>query len=342
MLNKYQSLFVLFIFFSLSCGSKNGGELPPPEPPAFVFAKGADVSWLTEMEAAGVSFKNSSGQTTECMTLLKGLGMNAIRLRVWVNPSDNWSSPTDVIAKAVRAKNLGLRIMIDFHYSDSWADPGQQTIPAAWAAQDFATLQTSVYNHTYNVLNALKANNVTPEWVQIGNETNNGMLWPVGMASVSMSNFAAFINKGYQAVKAVDSSIKVIVHISNGNDNGLFRWIFSGLETNHANWDIIGMSLYPDPSNWSSMNTQCLSNMNDMVTRFNKPVMITEVGMSWDQPLACKSFISDLIAKTKSIAGNKGLGVFYWEPQCFNNWKGYTKGAFDNSGKPTIALEAFN
>jgi arabinogalactan endo-1,4-beta-galactosidase len=273
---------------------------------------------------------------------LKNLGMNSIRLRVWVDPAGGWCNTADVVAKAVRAKNLGMRIMIDFHYSDSWADPGQQNKPAAWAAQDFATLQTSVYNHTFSVLTTLKANGVTPEWVQVGNETNDGMLWPTGKASVNMANFAALELQGYNAVKAVDNTIKVIVHISNGYDNSLFRWIFDGLKNNGGKWDIIGMSLYPSTSNWATLNSQCLTNMNDMVSRYSTPVMICEVGMSWDQPVACNSFLTDLITKVKSVSGNNGLGVFYWEPESYNNWQGFTFGAFDNSGKPTAALNAFN
>lgn len=294
------------------------------------------------MESSGIKFYNSSGSEQDCMTILKNLGMNAIRLRVWVNPSNGWCNTADVVAKAVRAKNLGFKIMIDFHYSDTWADPGHQTKPAAWASQDFATLQTSVYNHTADVLNALKSSAVIPTWVQAGNETNDGMLWPDGKASANMNQFALLVNAGYNAAKSVDTSIKVIVHISNGYDNNLFRWIFDGLKSNGAKWDIIGMSLYPTTANWSTLNTQCLSNMNDMVARYNKDVMICEAGMSWDQATICNSFLTDLITKTKSVTGGRGLGVFYWEPESYNNWQGYTLGAFDNSGKPTAALNAFN
>jgi arabinogalactan endo-1,4-beta-galactosidase len=178
--------------------------------------------------------------------------------------------------------------------------------------------------------------------VQVGNETNDGMLWPDGKASVNRNNFAQLVIAGYNAVKAVDASIKVIVHISNGYDNNLFRWIFDGLKNNGAQWDIIGMSLYPTPSNWSALNNQCLSNMNDMVSRYNKDVMVLEVGMSWDQATACNSFLTDLITKVRAVSGGRGLGVLYWEPEAYNNWQGYTLGAFDNSGKPTVALNAFN
>ncbi len=318
-----------------------GGTTPPVTNPPVDIAKGADISWLTQMEASGRKFYNSSGTEQDCMQILKDLGMNAIRLRVWVDPSNGWNNTADVVAKALRAKNLAMKIMIDFHYSDSWADPGKQTKPSAWAAQDFSTLKQSLTTHTTSVLNALKTNGIVPTWVQVGNETNDGMLWPDGKASTNMSNFAQLVIAGYNAVKAVDASIKVIVHISNGYDNNLFRWIFDGLKNNGAQWDIIGMSLYPNASNWSTLNSQCLNNMNDMVSRYNKDIMVLEVGMSWDQATACNSFLTDLIVKVKSVSGGKGIGVFYWEPEAYNNWQSYTLGAFDNSGKPTAALSAF-
>ncbi len=336
-------LFMVTVFFSCSKPSRNNDPGPPAPPPNPNFIKGVDISWVTQMEAAGRKFYNSAGAEQECMALLKSLGTNSIRLRVWVNPAaGGWNNTADVVAKAVRAKNLGLRIMIDFHYSDTWADPGHQAKPAAWAAQDLATLKISVASHTTIVLNELKNNGISPEWVQVGNETNDGMLWPEGKASTNMANFAQLINAGYDAVKGVFPSAKVIVHVSNGWDNSLFRWMFDGLKNNSGKFDIIGMSLYPTSANWATLNAQCLSNMNDMVARYDKEVMVVEVGMSWDQPAACNSFLADLITKTKSVTGNKGLGVLYWEPQAYNSWQGYTLGAFDNSGKPTVDLNEFN
>ena len=339
----FKTVAFFFLLFAITCCRKPGtGEAKPNVPVIHNdFAKGADISWITEMESAGRKFYNSAGVEQDCFQLFKDLGMNTIRLRVWVNPANGWNGITDVVAKAVRAKNLGMKIMIDFHYSDSWADPGKQSKPVAWASQDFPTLKQSLTNHTITVLNALKSAGVTPTWVQVGNETNDGMLWPDGKASTNMNNFAQLVNAGYTAVKTVDPSIKVIVHISNGWDNSLFRWIFDGLKNYSAQWDIIGMSLYPTPANWSTLNSQCLTNMNDMVARYNKDVMVVEVGMSWDQPTACNAFLTDLIAKVNSVSNNRGLGVLYWEPEVYNNWQGYTLGAFDNSGKPTAALNAF-
>ncbi len=338
-------LYIFAIVATSGCKKTKSAE-PTPTPPPVVqtnFVKGADVGWITEMEAAGKKFYTAAGVETEVITLMKSLGMNTIRLRVWVNPSPSWNNAADVITKAVRAKNLGMRVMINFHYSDSWADPGQQTKPAAWASMNFTELKAALANHTTDVLSQLKSAGVTPEWVQVGNETNNGMLWPEGRASTNMSNYAQLVNAGYDAVKAVFASAKVIVHVSNGWDNGLFQWNIGGLINNGAKFDVIGMSLYPSyvAAGWASANQQCLTNINDMVTRYNKEVMVVEVGMPWDSAPECKLFLTDLIAKIKSVPNNKGLGVLYWEPQCYGGWKGYTLGAFDNSGKPTIAMDAF-
>jgi arabinogalactan endo-1,4-beta-galactosidase len=340
------SSVLLFALLAFSACKKTEAPFqiatPAPTPTApSGFALGADISWLTEMESAGKKFYNTAGVEQDLLTVLKGVGMNTVRLRVWVNPANGWNNTADVVAKAVRAKNQSMRVMIDFHYSDSWADPGKQTKPAAWAAQDINGLKASVANHTTDVLKAVKAAGVTPEWVQVGNETNNGMLWPEGRASTNMANFTQLVNAGYDAVKAIFPSARVIVHVSNGWDNSLFRWLFDGLKSNGGKWDVIGMSLYPSPTNWSTYNSQALTNMNDMIARYGKEVMIVEVGMSWDQETAANAFLTDLIAKTKAISGNKGLGVLYWEPQAYNSWQGYTLGAFDNTGKPTAALNAF-
>jgi arabinogalactan endo-1,4-beta-galactosidase len=302
--------------------------------------KGADISWVPRMEAAGKRFYDDNGAQQDVLQILKDHGINAVRLRTWVNPSgDNCSghcSKSEMVALARRAKAMGFRIMIDFHYSDSWADPGKQFKPAAWRSLDFNGLMKRTYDYTFDVMNTLKANGIVPDWVQVGNETNNGMLWEDGRASANMRNFAWLVNCGYDAVKATTGS-PVIVHISNGYDNGLFRWIFDGLRANGGKFDIIGMSLYPTPGNWSTLNSQTLANMNDMRARYGKPTMITEVGMDYTAAGAARSFIVDLMNKVNTA---RGLGVFYWEPQAYG-WCGYNKGAWNPNGQPTIALDAF-
>jgi len=340
---KWLWLFSLLMVMSMACKKSPDGATqfyPEPEPPGS-YARGADVSWITEMEAAGKKFYNNDGVAQDLLRILAAKGVNAIRLRVWVNPATDWSAMADVLAKAKRVKAANMRLMVDFHYSDTWADPAHQAKPAAWVGQDITALKTSVYNHTVEVLTLLKDNKIVPEWVQVGNETNNGMLWEEGKASVNMKNFADLVLSGYNAVKAVTPDSKVIVHISNGYDNGLFRWMFDGLKNNGAKWDVIGMSLYPGVDDWSAKNAQCLANMNDMVARYGSEVMICEIGMPAAEPVAAKAFISDLIAKNKSLPDNKGLGVFYWEPQSYGSWNGYGLAAFDDAGKPTVAMDAF-
>ena len=330
----------LFSFIACSDDNSTG----QPEPPVYDmtgFAKGADVSWLTQMEKEGCLFYDVTGRETECMTLLRGLGMNAIRLRVWVNPAGGWCNKNDVLMKAWRAHNLGMRLMIDFHYSDTWADPGKQAKPASWQSLSFDELKNAVAAHTKEVLTALKENGITPEWIQTGNETGDGMLWEDGRASTNMKNYAALNNAGYDAVKEIFPDAKVIVHLQNGYDNSLFRWLFDGLKNNGGKWDAIGMSLYPNVNNWQTMNEQCLTNMNDMISRYGSEVIICEVGMPWDQAETCKAFLTDLIAKAKAVPNNKCLGVFYWEPEGYTKWSGYTLSAFDNTGRPTVALDAF-
>ena len=302
------------------------------------FVNGADISWVTQMEASGISFYDSSGTQQDLLTILGGKGINAIRLRAWVNPSAGYNNTADVVAKALSAKAANMSILIDFHYSDTWADPGDQTKPAAWVNLDFADLDTALYHYTEGVLDTLKANGITPTWVQVGNETSNGMLWPEGEASLNMGQYAALVSSGYNATKSVFPNCKVIVHLANGYDNTTYRWLFDGLKAGGASWDVIGMSLYPTASNWSTYDTECLANMQDMISRYGKQVMICEVGFAENDPTDAEAFLKDIIAKTKSVSG---LGVFYWEPECYNSWQGYGLGAFGNTGEPTIALNAF-
>ncbi len=315
-----------------------------PEPPLYDmsgFAKGADVSWLTEMERSSIKFYDGNDREKECMALLRELGMNSIRLRVWVDPVDGWCNKSDLLVKAFRANNLGMRLMIDFHYSDTWADPGQQTKPAAWTDMDMDELQEAVGDHTREILNELKVHDITPEWIQVGNETGNGMLWEEGKASVNMENYADLNNAGYDTVKEVFPDAKVIVHLHGGHDNDLYRWLFDGLKNNGGKWDVIGMSLYPAADSWQQTNADCIANIRDMISRYDSEVMICEVGMPWDEAEACHDFLADLITKAKAIEDDRCLGVFYWEPQSYGGWKGYTLGAFDENGRPTVALDAF-
>ncbi|HEX3043450.1 MAG TPA: glycosyl hydrolase 53 family protein [Bacillota bacterium] len=294
--------------------------------------KGADVSWLPQMEANGYKFYNASGVQKDCLDILKEYGISAIRLRTWVNPSadkaNGHCSASETASMANRCRNKGFQIMLDFHYSDSWADPGKQYKPAAWASLDFNGLMKKVYDYS----KATQQQVGSTTWTQIGNETNNGMLWETGKASVNPKNYAWLINCGYDGSKAGGAQ-KCIVHVSNGYDNALFRWNFDIIKNNGGKWDMIGMSLYPSTSDWSSKCDQMRNNISDMKSRYGKPVMIVEVGLDYTAATATRDFIK----KARTLGAD---GVFYWEPECYN-WAGYTKGAWGTNGRPTVAMDGF-
>ncbi len=347
---RFQALFCLLMMpLVAACQSNNDPDVVPPSVVRADFAKGADVSWVTEMEADGKRFYDAQGKETDCFVLMKSLGMTAIRLRVWVNPSDGYCGKEDVLQKALRAKAQGLQVMIDFHYSDFWADPGKQTKPAAWQSYSLSELIKAVGEHTQEVLQLLKANGVEVAWVQVGNETATGMLWEEGRAADgNFDNFAQMTLAGYNATKAVYPDAKVILHVDQGDKLGRFTWLFDGLKTAGAKWDIIGMSLYPDPykDNLSKMTSDCVANMSLLAERYGSDVMVVEIGLPWNYDGA-ERYLADFMSRAKAVSHCKG--VFYWEPQCYGDWKpkshgtwaAYTKGAFDRYGRPMPMLNAF-
>ncbi|MCF6129652.1 arabinogalactan endo-1,4-beta-galactosidase [Flavobacterium sp. AS60] len=310
------------------------------------FAKGADVGWLPQMEATGYKFYDTDGKEKDCLQLLKDRGMNSIRLRVWVNPSDDKASghcsKEETIIMALRAQKMGFRIMIDFHYSDSWADPAKQFKPKAWENHSFPELLNDVYNHTFDVINALKVAGVTPEWVQIGNEIPGGMLWPDGSTN-HWDQLGQLLNKGYDAVKAVDKNIKVIVHVDEGNNNAKFRIFFDNATKQKVRYDVIGLSYYPFwiKKDYTEVIADLEFNLNDMVKRYGKEVMIVEIGGEDDKVENTYQLLATAIKAVKNIPNNKGLGVLYWEPQGARSWSHYNLSAWQADGKPSPALDAF-
>ena len=310
------------------------------------FAKGADVGWLPQMEATGYKFYDSDGSEKDCLQLLKDRGMNSIRLRVWVNPNDDKASghcsKEETVVMALRAQKMGFRIMINFHYSDSWADPAKQFKPKAWEKHSFPELLNDVYNHTFDVINALKSAGVTPEWVQVGNEIPGGMMWPEGSTD-NWHQLGQLLNKGYDAVKAVDKNIKVIVHVDEGNNNAKFRKFFDNANEQKVKYDVIGLSYYPYwiKKDYSETIADLQFNLNDMAKRYGKEVMVVEVGGEDDKVQNTYELLAATIKAVKNVPNNKGIGVLYWEPQGARSWSHYALSAWQEDGKPSPALDAF-
>lgn len=310
------------------------------------FAKGADISWTPQMEATGYEFYNEKGEKDDVLKILKSKGMDAIRLRVFVNPNDDKGSghcsKEETVAFAKRLKSLGFRIMIDFHYSDSWADPAKQYKPKAWENLNFEDLKKAVYNHTYDVLLALKKEKITPEWVQVGNEIPNGILWPDGH-SKNFKNLGELLNKGYDAVKAINKKIKVIVHIDEGNNTEKITWFYKNIAEQNVKYDVIGLSYYPYwiKKDWTETIQDLQKNMNYLTKTYNKEVMVVEVGGEDSQVENTYKLLEATIKAVRNVPNKKGTGVFYWEPQGAKSWSGYALSAWLENGKPSPALDAF-
>lgn len=306
------------------------------------FPLGADVGWLTELEAAGEKFYDANGNPVDGIKLLKDeCGINAIRLRVWVAPEGGWNGKEDVLLKARRANQLNLPLMIDFHFSDSWADPGQQRMPAAWKGFGIRQLTGAVSAHVTDVLSALKDAGIDVRWVQVGNEVPYGMMLPAGeVKDQDVHHFPELFEAGYKASKAVYPDAPVILHIDRGHNAELYTWFFGLMEKNNVNYDMIGMSFYPWPyDKWEEQTDELIANIKRVKERYGKPVMICEIGLHYDMDKECARMLTRLLEENKT--GKLFEGVFYWEPEAPAGYNGgYDKSCFKD-GRPTQALSPF-
>ncbi|MGW1724228.1 glycoside hydrolase family 53 protein [Streptomyces sp. NPDC002306] len=306
--------------------------------------KGADISSLAKSEAYGGVYRTGSGTAGDALAILKSAGMNYARLKVWVNPADGYNDRTRVLAMAKRVKARGMKLLVDFHYSDTWADPGKQTKPAAWAGHSYAQLRTDVYNHTYDVLNALKAQGTTADMVQVGNEINGGMMWSEGSTD-HWSQLAGLINSGYGAAKAVSSGTRVALHLANAGDDATVRWWFDNAAAYGIGYDVIGLSYY---GYWHGTLAAAQATLDDVAARYGKPVFVAETAYPFrldsddslpDQIDTTGELVSGYpatpagqLAWTNSVANiveavpnGRGLGVFYWEA----TWTAVTGNGWD-------------
>lgn len=306
--------------------------------------RGGDLSTLPKNEAYGAAYRDASGAAGDAMSILKSSGMNYVRLKVWVNPADGYNNKARVLAMAKRAKALGMKTLVDFHYSDAWADPGKQNKPAAWAGHSYAQLRTDVYNHTYDVLNALKAQGTTADMVQIGNEINGGMLWPEGSTD-RWSQLAGLITSGANAAKAVYSGTKVALHLAEGGDNAGTRWWFDNAVAQKVPFDVIALSYY---GYWHGSLSELQTNLDDAASRYGKPVLVAETAYAHTlanddglennvattgqlvsgypaTPAGQAANLRDVMNVVEAVPGGRGLGAVYWEPA----WTAVTGSGWD-------------
>ena len=318
--------------FFLSGTASTPTRTPTPVPGGGLSIKGADVSTLQQAMDLGQVYYNASGTQQNALDILKGVGVNYIRLRVWVNPVSGYNNMAKVIAFAPQVKSRGMKLLVDLHYSDTWADPGHQTKPSAWNGHSLSQLQSDVYNYTFSVCNGLKNAGATPDMMQVGNEITAGMLWNEGkIVNNDFAPVSSLIKQGYNAVKACNSSTQVMLHTDRGGDNAAARWWYDGVKAQGVQWDVTGLSFY---CYWHGTIPTMQSNVADMKSRYGKPVVIAETaypfsptgnGDSWANEITattpCSGYASSptgqasyLNALKTALTNAGGAGFFYWEP----------------------------
>jgi len=334
------------------------------------FIRGVDISTFPQIDAFGGKF-SVNGKTTNLLDILSDNGVNYIRLRLWHTPRDWYCGLESTLEIAKKVKAHGFKLLLDFHYSDWWADPANQKKPTAWEKLPFALLKDSVYAYTYRVISLLKAEDALPDMVQIGNEISPGMLFPDGAVSgtTGWEKLAQLLNAGINAVhSAANSPVKIMLHLDSGGDNAKSRWWFDNIMAQNVPFDIIGLSYYPW---WHGTLVDLKNNMNDLAVRYNKDILVVEtaypmtnkylndgmdnVGFDADKlipgyPVSVKGqtdFLFTLKNLVKETANNKGIGFIYWEPAWIwqkpfgTAWEYFT--LFDPvSGELLPSIEPFN
>lgn len=344
-----------------------------PQADTSSFIRGIDISTAQQIENAGGVWKVNSA-AEDVLDIFKENGVNYVRLRLWHTPAGGYCGLDSTLKFARLIKAKGFKFLLDIHYSDTWADPGHQTKPAAWDTLSFPILEDSVYLYTKDVITALKNQNALPDMVQIGNEITGGMLWPDGKnygSSGSWTNFASLVKKGIQGVRdaAGNDTVKMMIHIDQGGNNSTCRWFFDSLITSqNVQFDVIGLSYYPWDTTHGAL-IQLKNNLNDIAARYNKNIVIVETAYPWTSgyvndgvnnvgfdstslpkeysisPNGQKDYLTFLRKLIEGVNNKKGIGFFYWEPAYISvppvgsAWENYAM--FDFNGNAFSSLQVF-
>lgn len=313
------------------------------------FIKGADISTLAEVERQGGKFYNEQGVQQDAIAILKHNGVNYVRLRLWVDPKDTHGASygggsndlETTLALAKRVKAQGMKLLLDFHYSDFWTDPGKQFKPKAWQKMNYDQLKVAVHDYTRDTIATFKKEGVLPDMVQIGNEINGGMLWPEGKSwgqgGGEFDRLAGLLNAAISGLRenlSSPSDVKIMLHLAEGTKNDTFHWWFDEITKRNVPFDIIGLSMY---TYWNGPISALKANMDDISKRYNKDVIVVEAayGYSFENCDNAENsfnekeakdggypgtvqgqanFIRDLIQAVIDVPDGRGKGIFYWEP----------------------------
>jgi len=303
---------------------------------AVVLKNGTDVSWVTNYEAAGGKFYTSSGKLIDPFALLKSVKARVARIRVFVNPSYRNGRLSDALNLAQRAKNSGLEVCLDFHFSDDWADPGKQWIPAAWSKNNVSLLATQLSNYVTEALGEFKKRGIILDYVQLGNEITNGMLWPLGRLNgndqTQWRNLANLYNSANSALRTTMPTAKSVLHLDCGGDAARVRWWLNQTWTYRIrDYDIVGVSYYPQ---WHGTLKQLQETLEVISYEFDKPTLIAETAYPYTTqafggdvidgsksfikgypltPSGQAAFLRKLKTMVRTLPNDRGVGVWWWE-----------------------------
>jgi arabinogalactan endo-1,4-beta-galactosidase len=316
------------------------------------YAVGADLSFLRQAEEMGTAFKEG-GRTKPGIRIFKDHGYNWVRLRLFHSPTRLPNGLEYTVAQAKEAKKLGFKFLLNYHYSDTWADPGKQFIPRAWQGKSHAELVGAVFEYTRDSVAAFREAGVPPDMVQIGNEVSNGMLWPDGRLPGRWDHFAELVKAGIRGVDAGRGQgprPRIMIHIDKGGDRRQTKAFFDKLHSYGVEYDVIGQSYYPW---WHGTLLDLRENLHFMATAYRKDVILVEVAYCWrpteyrgkaapfpETPAGQKEFLDEVNRLVLSTPDQRGAGVFWWEPAVAGHLR--SRGFFDDDGNALPVINVFD
>lgn len=307
----------------LAAMAQGVGEIP--------YTIGADISWLQSQEDRGTEFSDG-GIKGDALEILRDNGFNYIRLRLFVDPRselgysrrEGYCDLEHTLQMAHRIKQAGMMFLLDFHYSDNWADPQKQIMPQAWQTYSYMEVQEALYNHTREVLEALVKQGTAPDMVQVGNEVSNGMLWPYGSVRHSFEGLCGLLKEGVRAVREVTPEAAIMLHVALGGQHEESVRFFEAMNRYGVEYDLIGQSYYPE---WHGTLEELEFNLRDLATRYHKPIIVVEY----------RDHFKEIDRIVRSLPEALGRGTFIWEATSPQWGK-----LFDEEGAATPALDDYN
>lgn len=316
------------------------------------YAVGADLSFLKQAEENGTVFKDE-GQAKPGLQIFKEHGYNWIRLRLFHTPTRLPNNLEYTVALAKEARQRGFKFLLNYHYSDTWADPGKQTLPRAWQGKTHPELVQAVFEYTRDTIIAFREAGVLPDMVQVGNEITPGMLWPDGKLPGNWPNFAELVKAGIRGVEAgspTNRRPRIMIHIDRGGDQKTTRYFFDKLNSYGVAYDVIGQSYYPW---WHGSLLDLRENLIFMANEYHKDIIVVEVAYCWrpteykarngpfpESPAGQRDFLDEVNRLVLNTPGQHGLGVFWWEPAVTGGLR--SRGFFDNDGNALPAMTVFD